>query len=112
VLRGALQWVGEQSRAALDWGVGGDGVEIHAEPSKIRSMDAIVGMDVSSSFTHTETCGSQATLYGVLGGRDGVLPYGCRIPCLLLAERNALSSLLSSMFMHGTASKLMKKKER
>jgi hypothetical protein len=74
VLRDALQRVGEQSRAALDRCVGGDGVEIHAEPSKIRSLDAIVRVDVSSSFTDTETCGSQAALYGALDGSDGVLP--------------------------------------
>jgi hypothetical protein len=92
--------------------VGGSGVEIHAEPSKIRGMDAIVRMDVSSSFTDTETCGSQAALYGVLDGRDDSLPYGCRIPSLLLAEREALCSLLSSMFTHGTAWRLMEKKER
>lgn len=54
--------------------MGRDGVEIHAEPSKIRCMDAIVRVDVSSSFTDTETCGSQAALYGALDGRDGCLP--------------------------------------
>jgi hypothetical protein len=54
--------------------VGRDGIEIHAEPSKIRCMDAIVRVDVSSSFTDTETCGSQAALYGALDGSDGVLP--------------------------------------
>ena len=48
--------------------MGGGGVEIHAEPSKIRGMDAIVRMGVSSSFTDTETCGSQAALYGVFVG--------------------------------------------
>lgn len=90
--------------------MGGDGVEIHAEPSKIRCMDAIVRVDVSSSFTDTETCGSQAALYGALDGSDGVLPYGCRILSLLLAEREALCSLLSSIFMHGTAWRWMERK--